>query len=446
MTEEVKYFNEKLIEFIEKSPTAYNATEEAAKMLDEAGFKKVPEYESPDADSIKDEKGFLKYYTVKNNSALIAAKLPAKEVRSLMITAVHADSPTFRIKEDPEIKTEGYIRLGVEKYGGMICHTWTDRPLSCAGLATIREKDGRIKIVTVDLKKDMFLIPNVAIHMDRTVNDGKKFDPAVDMLPLSGLAGAETLKEKVAKELGTSPEDIISTELYLYNRTPGSIWGDEFISAPRLDDLQCAYACLRAFSDAENSETGNIFCMLDNEEVGSGTKQGADSEFLKDFINELGRMICKDDPGIFVKHLISRSFMVSADNAHAVHPNHPEFSDPKDRPVINGGITVKYNAARKYTTDCVSESIFEEIMKKAGVPVQHFSNKANMPGGSTLGNISSSHVSLDTVDIGLAQLAMHSAYETAGCKDTVYLYKGAKAFYETEIIRDNNMITLSRKA
>ncbi len=418
-----------LIDFIEKSPTVYNAVENIAAILKNRGFTEIYEGKTWNYDDFADENGSAKVFCVRNGSALIAARIPRRDFDGFLITASHGDSPTFRIKEDPELKSEGYVTLSVERYGGMICSTWMDKPLSCAGRIAYRDADGSVKTKTVNVDRDLLLIPNVAIHMDRTVNESKKFNVAVDMKPLMGIDGGRGFYDQIAESANVRKEDIISTELYLYNRQRGVIWGDgQFISAPRLDDLQCAYGCLKGFLGAKTVEQAAVYCVFDNEEVGSGTKQGADSTFLSDF---LCRVCDACAPGKTTEYMrrIANSFMISADNAHSVHPNHPEFADQKDRPKINGGIVVKYNAAQKYTTDCVSAALFEELCRKANVPVQHFTNRADMAGGSTLGNISNAHVSLDTVDIGLAELAMHSSYETAGTLDTLYLENAIAAFY-----------------
>jgi aspartyl aminopeptidase len=308
-----------------------------------------------------------------------------------------------------------------------------DRPLSIAGRVTVRTAEG-LSVRDVDLKIPMAVIPSVAIHMNRNANEGASYNPAVDMIPLCGEASDEgILRRRIAEELGGSHEDILTTDLFLYNPDPGMEWSG-YVSAPRLDDLQCAYASLSAFLDAETESNGaavSVFCLFDNEEVGSQTKQGAASTFLYDTLT----IIC-ESAGMShgdMTAVLSNSFMVSCDNAHAVHPNHPEYQDKNHAVFMNGGVVIKYNANQRYTTDAVSAGIFGLICEEAGVPVQRYANRADMMGGSTLGSIANTKVSVNTIDVGLAQLAMHSAYETAGARDTEHLTRALKAFFETEL-------------
>lgn len=420
--------NRELFDFIRESPTAFHAVNNIAETLVKAGYSELSEREGFEV-----ERGGS-YFVRRNDSSLIALRLPENGVKSFNIMAAHSDAPSFKLKEQPERKNDMYSRLAVEKYGGMLCASWLDRTLSAAGRVLLREGD-RLRSVLVDLKDELFMIPNVAIHMDRSANEGKAYNANVDMLPLMGsAAAAEGYKSLLAKAAGCEYENIVSAEMFLYPCEKGRVWGvsKEYISSPRLDDLQCAFGCMKGFVGAESrGEVCPVLCVFDNEEVGSGTKQGADSDFLDSVLlrvcEALGMSMGE------YKAALSNSFMVSADNAHAVHPNHPEYADANDRPAMNGGVVIKYNANQRYTTDAVSAAVFSEICRRAGVPTQRFSNRADLAGGSTLGNISSAHVSVDSVDIGLAQLAMHSAVETAGAKDTELLIKAAKAFYETDV-------------
>ncbi len=415
--------NRSLLDFIDASPSSYHAAYNIRRALAEAGFQRL--YEEEDWQLTAPGK----YYVVRNSSSVVAFSLP-RQPRCFQIMAAHVDSPNFRVKMDGEEKTlDLYTRLGVEKYGGMLCATWLDRPLSVAGRVGVREGE-RIVFKLVNIDRDLLLIPNLAIHMDRSANDGKAYNVNVDMLPLFGSADIKTdLNKLVAAELGIDPGNIISRELNLYTRTPGVQWGaeNEFISAPRLDDLQCAYACLQGFLQAETPANVAVYCSLDNEEVGSTTRQGADSTFLDDVLFRVWAGLGHDQASY--RAALSRSFMVSADNAHAVHPNHPEFADRNERPVMNGGIVFKYNANQRYITDGISAAVFQEVCRHAGVPTQRYSNRPDLHGGTTMGNISLSHVSVPALDIGLAQLAMHSSYETAGARDTEYLLRAAKTFY-----------------
>lgn len=414
----------KLLKFIQKSPTAFQAVEEMKKRLEKEGYKELKEEEHweiiPGGN----------YYVTRNNSALIAFSIPKKPVWKFHIMASHSDSPALKIKENPEIEVEkAYIKLNVERYGGMLLAPWFDRPLSVAGRLIVR-KDGEIqeKLVTVD--KDLLIIPNLAIHMNREVNDGYKYNVQKDMLPLySSYEGKGSFMKQVAAEAGVEEKDILGHDLFLYDRTAGTIWGadEEFVSAPRLDDIQCAFASFEGFLRGEHKKSIAVHCVLDNEEVGSSTKQGAASTFLKDTLKRINMGLGRTEEEYLMA--LADSFMVSADNAHALHPNHTDKTDPVNRPVINGGIVIKYNANQKYCTDGVSAAIFKDICDKAGVPYQTFVNRSDIAGGSTLGNISNTQVPMKTVDIGLAQLAMHSVYETAGVKDTENLAKVAAELF-----------------
>ncbi len=429
--------NRELLDFIEKSPTAWHAAANVAAELERAGYTRL--YEEEDWQL----RAPGKYYAVRNGSAVIALNLP-EQADGFLIMAAHDDSPTFRVKDGGEEKTLGlYSRLAVEKYGGMLCSTWLDRPLSLAGRVAVREKDGiTMKLVNID--RDLLVIPNLAIHMDRSANEGKSFNVNVDMIPLIGSAESKTgLNALIAGELGVKEEDIVSRELNLYPRTPGTVWGaeNEFISAPRLDDLQCAFGCLKGFLQADKPKKATVLCIFDNEEVGSGTRQGADSGFLDDMLSRAWASLGRTDAQY--RAALAGSFMVSADNAHAIHPNHPEFADRSERPVMNGGIVIKFNASMSYTTDGLSAAVFSELCRAAEVPVQRYANRPDLRGGSTLGHISLAHVSVPTLDIGLAQLAMHSSYETAGAKDTEYLVRAARAFYESGYRVNGERIALS---
>ena len=338
------------------------------------------------------------------------------------------------------VEDNNYVTLNVEKYGGMLMAPWFDRPLSVAGRVIV--KDGNtLKPVLLNVDRNLCLIPNLAIHMNRNANNGISYNPQKDMIPLFGeIASKDKFDQIIANEAGVAIEDIISTDLFLYNRECGTIWGadNEFISSPRLDDVMCAYSCMKALIEEnnENKSSVNVCAVFDNEEVGSTTKQGADSSFLSDVLSRI--VMCSEKTEEDFIRACAASFMLSADNAHAVHPNYKEKADPTNRPYMNKGIVIKYNANQKYTTDAISAAIFKEICRKAEVEVQSYVNRSDIPGGSTLGNISNSHISLNTVDIGLAQLAMHSPYETAGVKDTENMIKAVKTFYETVVVTEED--------
>lgn len=417
-----------LIRFLEDSPTSFHGTANIANVLLKAGFTELHE---------EDKWELLQggsYFVTRNQSSVLAFRLPAGKFTGFQIIASHSDSPSFKIKANPEMETEGrYIRLNVEKYGGMLCAPWMDRPLSVAGRLVVRE-GGRLAVKLVKVDRDLLIIPNLAIHFNREVNDGCKYNAQVDMLPLFGGAGSGGMFMKVlAEEAHVREEDILDHDLFLYGRTPGTVWGahGEFVSGGRLDDLQCSFASLKGFLAGGHPKVAAVYAVFDNEEVGSSTKQGANSTFLEDTLSRINSGLGRSREEYLMA--IASSFMISADNAHAVHPNLPDKSDPTNRPFMNEGIVIKYNAGQKYTTDAVSAAMFKALCQEAGVPYQTFANRSDMMGGSTLGNISNSHVSLNTVDIGLPQLAMHSPYETAGVKDTCYLIEAARYFYSAPL-------------
>ena len=416
-----------LLEYISESPTAFHAVEATAARLQARGFSALPE----GADwMLEPGKG---YYMTRNQSTVLAFRMPKGTPQHVMIAASHSDSPMFKLKPNCEsVSANSYVRLNTEVYGGTILSSWLDRPLSVAG-RVILAKDGVFSAKTVKIDRDLLMIPNVAIHFNRTVNSGYSYNPAVDMLPLFAEKGeAETtVKALVAEELGCSVEEIRSMDLFAFCRMPGSVWGaqGEFFSSPRIDNLMCAYGTLQGFLDAAPSDDVlTVFYCADNEETGSATKQGAGSVLLSDMLDR----IC-EKTGADKRRILASSMMLSADNGHAIHPNHPEMSDAQNAPRMNRGVVIKSNAAQKYTTEAVSMALFTEICRHADVPVQYYSNRSDMPGGSTLGSISNTQVPLVTVDIGLAQLAMHSAYETAGCRDVDHLINASRAFFESTL-------------
>lgn len=424
---------QRLFQFIKNSPTAFHTVRKISQELEDAGYEALKE-----EDAWEIEPGG-RYYVTRNGSSIIAFCVGERSgKRRFHIVASHSDSPAFKIKENAELEAgDRYIRLNTEGYGGMLCSTWLDRPLSVAGRAVIRESGG-FRTELVDFDRDLLLIPNLSIHMNRKANDGYVYNKQVDMLPLFGGGDCKKggFKKLLAAELGASVEAVCASDLYLYNRQEPSVWGqgEEFISAPRLDDLQCAYAALQGFLDAQEDGKGKagdgtvrVYACFDNEEVGSGTKQGAGSTFLYDVLRRISIAFGGTEEDYY--RAVAGSFMVSADNAHAVHPNHPEKTDAQNCAYMNEGIVIKSHAGQRYTSDAVSIAVFKDICERADVPVQFFANRSDEPGGSTLGNISSGKVSLSAVDVGLAQLAMHSAYETAGIKDTEYMARAVREFF-----------------
>ena len=419
---------EGLFEFIKKSPSAYHAVNTVKEMLDNDGYTEL--YES--------ERWKLaiggKYYVIRNGTSIIAFRT-VRDARGFMICASHSDCPSFRVKTTPET-VGAYTRLEVEKYGGMIYYSWLDRPLSVAGRVVVKTAEG-LESKLVNLDSDLATIPSLAIHLNRGVNDGAKFNPAKDLVPLYTGAGEKgAFLSSIAADLGVDVEHILSHDIFLYNRDEGKRVGKdgEFILCPRLDDLGCVYTSTVAFLEAREAQSLPVLAVFDNEEVGSETKQGAASTFLRDTLLR----ISGGESSLAVA--LENSFMLSADNAHAKHPASPEMSDPDNAPVLNGGVVIKYNANQRYTTDGLSDAFFRTVCDRAGVTVQTYCNRADLPGGSTLGSISNTRVSVPTVDIGLPQLAMHSANETAGAKDVDSMVSAIAEFYSTVIAKKGTKV------
>ena len=417
-----------LFDFIKKSPSAYHAVNTVKETLDMNGYTEL--YEGERWKLAVDGK----YYVIRNGTSIIAFRT-VRDARGFMICASHSDTPTFRVKPTPET-VGAYTRLEVEKYGGMIHYTWLDRPLSVAGRVVIKTRDG-IESRLVDIDEDILTIPSLAIHLNRGVNDGAKFNPAKDLLPLySGDTEKGGFIGSIADKIGVPTLDILSHDLFLYNREEGRRVGKngEFILCPRLDDLGCVYSSMVAFLGAKDGHSLPVLAIFDNEEVGSETKQGAASTFLRDTLMR----ITGGEASLAVA--LENSFMLSADNAHAKHPSSPEMSDPDNAPVLNGGVVIKYNANQRYATDGLSDAFFRTVCQRAGAKVQTYCNRADLPGGSTLGSISDTRVSVPTVDIGLPQLAMHSASETAGAYDIENMVSAISEFYSTSIVKKGSKV------
>lgn len=414
--------------FLEQSPSSFHAILNLKKMLLNEQFIQLHENEKW---KLQNGSG---YFVTRNDSSLIAFTIPQhRDFPGMRIIASHSDSPSFKVKENPEMAADGhYVRLNVERYGGMLCAPWFDRPLSVAGRIIVKENHtGSFHPLLINIDKDLLLIPSLAIHMDRDANNGHKINIQREMLPLYGsILKKDTFMKMIAESAGVEEKDILGHDLFLYNRQKASIWGasEEFISCGRLDDLQCAFSSIKGFLEGKKEKHMAVFCVFDNEEVGSGTKQGAASTFLYDTLTRIHNCLGYTQEDYLI-HLAD-SFMISADNAHAVHPAHEDKSDPTNRPYLNGGIVIKFNANQKYCTDGISAAMFRDLCNTENIPIQTFVNHSDMAGGSTLGNISNTQVALNTVDIGLPQLAMHSPYETAGMRDTEYLIRAASAFYK----------------
>ena len=416
-----------MLSFIDGNPTAFHTTASIRGVLLENGFSELLESR---AWHLEPGKG---YFVCRNGSIIIAFRMGTQlSGYSFNVAAAHTDSPCFKIKENAEIHVgDKYTKLNTEGYGGMICSTWMDRPLSVAGRVLVKE-NGAITSRLVALDRDLVLIPSVAIHMNREVNDHTSFNKQVDMLPLFGGAAEDgALQKLIAESLQIAPEQILGSDLYLYIREKSTVWGchEEFLSSGRLDDQQCAYAILKGFLKGSSARSINVAACFDNEEVGSGTKQGACSTFLYDVLHRIALSISSSEEDFC--RAVASSFMFSADNAHAVHPNHPEHTDVNNCCYMNEGIVIKSHAGQKYTSDGMSIAAARELAERAGVPLQYFANRSDKAGGSTLGNLAMAQVSMNCVDIGLPQLAMHSCYETAGVEDTLSLIRLMEEFYNS---------------
>ena len=409
-----------LMRFLDNSPSVYHAVENLKNELENAGYTRLCESEKWNLTAGG------KYYLTRGGSAVLAFRVPQESPRGFMMSASHSDRPTFKVKENGEL-AGNYTRLAVERYGGMLMSTWLDRPLSIAGRALVETERGvQTKLINID--RDLLMIPNVAIHMNRQANDGYKWNPAVDMLPLLGGKEAKGKLDALLEQAAGGK--ILGHDLYLYIRQKASVWGvdEEYISSAALDDLECAWGCTQGFLKAGESESIPVLCVFDSEEVGSNSVQGAASMLLSDTLARICAALNLD-----LKQMLSQSFMVSADNAHAIHPNHPEYADAGNAPVLGGGVVLKFNASQRYTTDGVSAAIFRKVCADANVKVQTYCNRADIPGGSTLGHISLTHVSVPSADIGLPQLAMHSCYETASVEDALALEAAMAAFYSKSL-------------
>lgn len=413
-----------MLHFIGKSPTCFHAVQTAAGILEENGFVRLKENWNLQPGG--------SYYTVRGGSSLIAFRLPKARTTCVLVTAAHTDSPCFRIRDNSDMDG-AYARISAERYGGMLNASWLDRPLSIAGRVLVRENDS-VRTKLVDFEKPIALIPNVAIHLNREANKALTYDPARDLFPLYGGKGASFRKDLAAK-LNCAEGDILATDLFVYNPQQGLVWGADnaFVSAPRLDDLACVYGCLQALLMAEDPAAVTVMGLFDHEEIGSETKQGAASAFLPETLGKI-----KEATGVDWR---KNSMMLSCDNGHGLHPNRPELSDQKEAPVLNGGVVIKHSP--RYATDGLSCAVFAELCCKAGVPVQHYSNRPDQAGGATLGNIANTKLGMPAVDIGLAQFAMHSCFETAGSKDVSYFIQAVRAFYEAKLTITEETVTMA---
>lgn len=430
--------NKKLMSFIEETPNAYYCIDNLRQELIKNGFEEL--YENEPWINLKEDG---KYFVTRNDSSLIAFKMSdKKENIGFNIVSAHTDSPSFYIKPNADMFDGNYMKLNISGYGMMLNYTWFDRPLSLAG-RVVTVKDGEYKKQLVNVDKDLLIIPSQAIHMNRDANEKISFNHQVDMLPLISLNNNKKLEDIIRENLSSFGKDvdkICDYDLNLYNRDSAKYVGlnDELILAPRLDDLASLFPAFTSFIESENKNSINVLCAFNNEEIGSLTLQGADSTF---FIDTLTRIANASNIDLLVA--LNNTFVISADNAHAMHPNSASKNDPTNKVLLNNGIVIKHHI--NYSTDAVTSSLFKGICENAKVPYQDFACRSDMRCGATLGRISQSHVSVDSVDIGLPQLAMHSTNETIGSKDVLYMYKSLLEFYNSTIIKEKNKIRILHK-
>ena len=425
---------QRLLNFLDASPVNFWAVKNIASELEEAGFRRIDPKEA-----LGEVKAGDKLYVTKNDSSIYAFHIghkPMAEAGFRMICA-HCDSPTFRIKPNAEMLCEGgIVKLNTEVYGGPIMSTWFDRPLTIAGRVIVRGEDAfSPQTLLLHVKRPLLQISNLAIHFNREVNDGVKLSRQKDMLPILGIVNdaleqGNMLMNVICSELGVLQRDILDFDLYLADATPACTFGvhNEFISSGRLDDLSMCFAGLEAMLGTETADATKVLAIFDNEETGSQTKQGAGSPFLSMMLKRIALAQGETEEAFY--QAIERAFMVSADNAHAWHPNYSEKYDPTNHPVLGGGPVIKFNAAQKYASDAVSASVFAEICREAGVPSQRFVNHSDVAGGSTLGNILASSIPLRRLDMGNAILAMHSCRETGSVADHIYVVKAFTQFFK----------------
>lgn len=430
--------NQNLISFLDKSSSNFHAVALMRQELIDNGFIQLKMNQLWNLEKNK------KYFTIVNGTALIAFDLSGfNKDEGYKIVASHTDAPNFKVKPNAVKIKNGYVSVNTEAYGGLINYAWFDRPLKLAGRVIVKNND-KLETRLFDSKKAIGVIPSLAIHMNRKVNKEAKFNRHTDMSPIISQAEEFNFKEYLAKDLEVKVKDILDYDLYFKPNEKAAYVGvnDEFITSNHLDNLQSAYVSLQAFKDAVSQSSTNVYVSFDNEEVGSMTKQGAQATILKDVLNRISFAMKRNSE----QHLValSKSFIISADNAHANHPNYPDFNDENHLVKLNGGVVVKYSANQKYTTDSLSASLIYDLAKDIDVDVQSFVNRSDSQGGSTLGAISGSQVSIMSVDIGLPQLAMHSTIEMSGVKDTDSMYKLLNSFYNREIIIDNDSITINK--
>lgn len=425
-------YNEALFTFIKEATCSFTGIKKMKEILLQKKFTELEENKPWQLEKNKN------YFVTRNDASLIAFTFGNHQ--SFNITCTHIDTPSFTIKPKNTIYEKNYLKINVMPYGGLLHYAWLDEPLSLAGRVIIKQGNTYYKEI-VDIKKPLFCIPSVAIHQNSNANDNLNLNPQIDMIPILALKDTKEPIKKILADIVKlkKNEEICDYDLFLYATTPPTYFGmnSEMILSPRIDDLSCTYSALKGFLDAKKTENNTIFCSFNSEEIGSLTKEGADSSFLMDILKRIAAETKKD-----ISILMNNSTILSADNTHATHPNHPGNSDINNEALLNKGIVISKDSSS--TTDSITSSIFKGICENANVPYQNFVTKNDISSGSTLSGISLRHVSIDSIDIGLGELAMHGAKEIIGSKDAYYLYLAFKKFYETEIIKEKDRILLDK--
>jgi len=421
-----KQISEKMLDFINASPVPRLAVENIKAALVSEGYEELFENGPWELS----EGG--RYFVTRAGSSLVAFRIPRREVSSFNAVLTHTDSPSFKLKPSFDVDTKDFLKLAVDRYGGGVLESFFDIPLSLAGSVVLSDENG-ISERLVRLER-VCIIPRVAPHLSK--EQGTNL--AIDMMPFYSEGGKRGLLERIAEELDVSPTDILSHDLYLFPASNGFLWGeeDEFVSSARIDNLQSVYTSFAGFMNSCEASSIPVLAALDSEEIGNGGIEGADSTFLPDVLERIGFALGRS--GDEYRAMLSESFFVSADVAHARHPNHPELYDGKNSPLLNHGIAIKYNSQKRYTTTSVSAALFTKIAQMAQVPCQSYANRSDLAGGSTLGHSLQSHLSVMCVDVGAPILSMHSSCETAGAKDTEYLMRAFEMFYSTSITKEKD--------
>ena len=423
----MNYILEGLLDFLNHTHSEFNAANNIREILKANGFIELDEKMNFSLEYGKN------YFMIRNDSGVIAFKIPSEiKEYNFTIASSHLDSPCLKLKMEKDIFSNGYHKLNVEKYGGLILSSWLDKPLSLAGRVII-ENNGELETKFIDIDKPLLIIPNVCIHFNREINNGFKYNEEIDLKPIISLGNEEnSVLKAISSYLNIDLKNVVTYELNTYNLTKSYVGGlnDEFIMSPRIDNLESAYLSLRGFLESNNNNI-SVFAAFNNEEIGSGTYSGADGDFLKNTLKRISNSLNFSENEFL--SAIARSFNLSIDNGHAVHPNHPELSDSNSLAYLNKGPIIKFNSNMAYMSDASTSAIVISICKNNDIPYQIFYNKSDVRGGSTLGTLSNSQIGIRTCDIGCAQLAMHSSYETAGSEDAEYMYQLVKAIYNSNL-------------